>query len=165
VTAAGKSPRPFEPLRLSLRAGVLGAGGVGVLAVGLGALGGGARGAGSAAAGLLLVVLFFVVSLYLVEVANRVAAAFTLPAAMAIYGTLITWLGVLAFSTSLPDKLNKPAFAWTVIAGCLGWVVAQSTAVWRGRLSYVDVPLPTRSSEALDDAPPDAVGRGDGTPP
>jgi hypothetical protein len=103
----------------------------------------GVRGAISAGAGLVVVVLFFVVSMYLVEVANRVAPALTLPVGMTVYGILVAWLGLLAFGTSLPDRLHQAAFAWTVIAAALGWVVAQAVAVWRSRLSYVDVPLPT----------------------
>jgi hypothetical protein len=111
----------------------------------------GLRGGVSAGAGLAVVVLFFVVSMYLVEVANRVAPSLTLPVGMTVYGVLVAWLGLLAFGTSLPDRLQKAAFAWTVIAAALGWVVAQAVAVWRSRLHYVDVPLPTSETSPSDD--------------
>ncbi|HSP36969.1 MAG TPA: hypothetical protein VLR26_04375 [Frankiaceae bacterium] len=131
------------PLGLALGSGTLGAAGTGLLAVVVAALVVGLSGAVSALFGLVVVLLFFVVSLYLVEVANRVAPSLTLPVGMTVYGVLVAWLGLLAFGTSLPDKLHLASFAWTVIASTLGWVVVQASAVWRSRLSYVDVDLPT----------------------
>lgn len=128
---------------LTLGSGTFGAVGAGLTGVVVAAVVAGVRGGISAGAGLAVVILFFVVSMYLVEVANRVAPSLTLPVGMTVYGVLVAWLGLLAFGTSLPDRLHKAAFAWTVIAAALGWVVAQAVAVWRSRLHYVDVPLPT----------------------
>ena len=107
----------------------------------------GLHGAVSALCGVVVVLLFFVVSLYLVEVANRVSPSLTLPVGLTVYGTLVLWLGVLAFGTSLPDRLHHAAFAWTVIAATLGWILTQAAAVWRWRIPYVDVDLPTRSPD------------------
>jgi ATP synthase protein I len=106
----------------------------------------GGRAATSAALGLGVVLLFFVVSLYLVEVANRVAPSLTLPAGLTVYSTLMAWLGFLGFSTTVPERLDKGAFAWTVISAALGWVVVQAVAVWRRRVPYVDVHLPQPDS-------------------
>jgi ATP synthase protein I len=142
------------PLGLSLRSGGLGAGVVAAVAVAVSALVAGARGAVSAGCGAVLVLMFFVGSLYLVEVANRVAPAFTLPVGLTVYSTFLLWLGVLAFGTSLPDKLDRHSFAWTVISATLGWVLLQATAVWRKHISYVDVELP--SSEQEPDLEPEA---------
>jgi ATP synthase protein I len=139
VTSRRSSP---GPLGLSLRSGALGAVGVGVVAVLLSGLVAGGRAAISAVVGVAVVVLFFVVTLYLVEVANRVAPALTLPVALTVYGTLVLWLGVLAFGTSLPDLLHKASFAWTVISSTLGWILVQAAAVWRRQIPYVEVELP-----------------------
>src|SRR4051812_30320398 len=125
-SSAGRSP-----LGLSLSAGAVGAVGVGALCTTVAGLSAGVRGLMSALVGLGIVLLFFVVSLYLVEVADRVAPAMTLPMGMTVYGGLMAWLGLLAFGTTLPDRLHQTSFAWAVIPATLGWVVIQATAVWR----------------------------------
>jgi hypothetical protein len=142
--------RSRGPLGLSLSAGGLGAGSVGAVGILVSALAAGRHGALSASCGVTVVVLFFVVSLYLVEVANRVSPSLTLPVGLTVYSTLILWLGVVAFSSDLPDKLDPGAFSWSAIAATLGWVVVQAVAVWRQRIPYVDVELPTHSAD--DDA-------------
>jgi ATP synthase protein I len=121
---------------------------VGLGAVLLSGLLGGRRGTVSAVLGLAVVLLFFVLSLYLVEVANRVAPSLTLPVAVTVYSTLVLWLIVLAGGTNLPEHLHQGAFAWTVIASTLGWLVLQSIAVWRRRAPYVEVELPTASDRS-----------------
>lgn len=143
------------PLGLSLGSGSIGALGVGTAATAVSALVGGARGTVSAVAAVVVVLLFFVVSLWLVEVANRVNPSMTLPVGLTVYGTLVLWLGLLAFGTSLPDHLHQGAFAWTVISATLGWLVAQAVAIWRWRIPYVLVDLPTSDPS---DEPPDVVG-------
>ncbi len=139
------------PLGLSLSSGVLGAVGVGLPCLIVAGAAAGWRGLASALAGLVVVLLFFGLSLYLVEVADRVAPAMTLPVGITVYGVLTLWLGILAFGTSLPDRIHRSAFAWTVIAATIGWVLVQAAAVWRQRMAYVDVPLP-------GDAPADTPG-------
>jgi ATP synthase protein I len=136
------------PLGRSLGSGGVGATGIGLAGVLLSGLLAGVHGAVSAACGLAVVVLFFVVSLYLVEVANRVSPSLTLPVGMTVFSTLLLWLAVLAFSTSLPDHLHKAAFSWTVIGSALGWVLAQAVAVWRWQMPYVDVDLPTSAGRS-----------------
>ncbi|MDQ1672746.1 MAG: synthase protein [Frankiaceae bacterium] len=139
-----------SPLGLSLGSGTAGALGVGVGGIAVSALAAGGHGALSAVAGLVVVLLFFGVSLYVVEVANRVSPSLTLPVGVTVYSTLVLWLGVLALGTSLPDRLQPDAFAWTVVAATLGWLVAQATAVWRSKAPYVDVELP-RAASSPDD--------------
>jgi ATP synthase protein I len=134
------------PLGLSIGSGAAGAGAVGGAGVLLSALIAGGRGSVSAICGVAVVLLFFVVSLYLVEVANRVDPSLTLPVGLAVYGTLVGWLILLSVRTSLPDHLDRGAFAWTVIATTLGWLVAQAVGVWRRRAPYVDVELPTSAA-------------------
>src|SRR3954470_13129093 len=146
--AAGRSP-----LGLSLSAGAVGAVGVGAVCTTVAGLSAGVHGLASALAGLGIVLLFFVVSLYLVEVADRVAPAMTLPVGMTVYGGLMSWLGLLAFGTSLPDRLHEASFAWTVIAATLGWLVIQATAVWRRRAPYVDVELPASEADPSEQPP------------
>lgn len=142
MTGFGRPPRRRGPLGLSLSSGAAGAGGVGLLSVLVAGLAAGWRGSASAGVGVVVVLLFFVLSLYLVEVANTAAPSLTLPAGIAVYSALVSWLGLLAFGTSLPERLHKPSFAWTVIAATLAWLLTQGTAVWRQRVLYVDVPLP-----------------------
>jgi ATP synthase protein I len=139
-----------SPIGLSLGSGTAGAFVVGVVGVAVSALVAGVHGAVSAVAGLVVVVLFFGVSLYLVEVADRVAPSLTLPVGVTVYSTLVLVLGVLALGTPLPDRLQPAAFAWTVVAATLGWVVVQAGAVWRSKAPYVDVELP-RSAGPGDD--------------
>lgn len=135
------------PLGLSLGSGGVGAAVVGVGGLVVGALVAGLSGLLSALTGVVVVVLFFVVSLWLVEVANRVNPSLTLPVGMTVYGVLLVWLGLLAYGTSLPEHLHKGVFAWTVIAVTLGWLVAQAVTVWRTRMPYVLVDLPTHEVE------------------
>lgn len=139
-----------SPIGLSLSSGTAGALGVGVGGIAISAVAGGGRGALSALGGLVVVVLFFGVSLYLVEVANRVAPSLTLPVGVTVYSTLVLLLGVFALGTSLPDRLQPDAFAWTVVAATLGWLVAQGTAVWRSKAPYVDVDLPRPTGSGDD---------------
>jgi ATP synthase protein I len=131
------------PLGLSLSSGAAGAVGVGAVCVLVAGLTAGLRGLVSALAAEVVVLLFFVVSLYLVEVANRTAPAMTLPAGITVYSLLMSWLGLLAFGTSLPDRMHQSSFAWTVIAATLGWLLVQATAVWRRRTPYIEIDLPT----------------------
>lgn len=139
-----------SPIGLSLGSGTTGALGVGVAAIVVSVVAAGRHGALSALAGLVVVVLFFVVSLYLVEVADRVSPSMTLPVGVTVYSSLVLVLGVLALGTPLPDKLQPDAFAWTVVAATLGWLVAQAVAVWRSKAPYVDVELP-RATGPTDD--------------
>ncbi len=141
-----------SPIRLSLRSGTTGALGVGVAATVVSAVAAGRHGVLSALAGLVVVVLFFVVSLYLVEVADRVSPSMTLPVGVTVYSSLVLVLGVLALGTPLPDKLQPDAFAWTVVAATLGWLVAQAVAVWRSKAPYVDVELPRPTGPTDDGA-------------
>jgi ATP synthase protein I len=141
------------PLGLSLSSGALGAGGVGVVCTVVAAAVAGVQGFASALGGVVLVLLFFVGSLYVVEVANRSAPALTLPVGMTVYSVLMSWLGLLAFGTSLPDRMHQASFAWTVIAATLGWLVVQAAAVWRSRAPYVVVDLPTSEPVAPAEQP------------
>jgi ATP synthase protein I len=146
--------RPVRgPLGLSVGSGTVGAVGAGLGATVVSALVAGGQGALSALAGVVVVVLFFVASLWLVEVANRVNPSLTLPVGLTVYSVSLLWLGLLAYGTSLPDRLSQGAFAWTVIAATLGWLLAQAVAVWRLRVPYVAVDLPTRDTSDEDRRP------------
>jgi len=81
--------------------------------------------------------MFFIVTLAAVEAANSVGPALTMPVGLTVYGTLILVLGGLLFGTTLPEHLQLPSFSWTTVAATLGWLVAQSVAVWRAKLPYV----------------------------
>jgi hypothetical protein len=163
----GTATRPAVrrgPLGLSLTSGALGAVGAGAVCTVISGLTAGPRGLGSALAAVLVVLVFFVPSLYFVEVANRTAPAMTLPAAITIYSLLMSWLGLLAFGTSVPDRLHQSSFAWTVIVATVGWLLTQATAVWRRRMPYLEIPLPGDAAvEGRADAHPAADGpAGDG---
>jgi len=123
--------RPPTPLGLSLRSGLVGVAGVGPVAALVCALAAGFYGLVSSLVGLALVAMFFIVTLAAVEAANSVGPALT------VYGTLILVLGGLLFGTTLPEHLQLPSFSWTTVAATLGWLVAQSVAVWRAKLPYV----------------------------
>ncbi len=101
------------------------------------ALAAGVPGLVSSLVGLALVAMFFIVTLAAVEAANSVGPALTMPVGLTVYGTLILVLGGLLFGTTLPEHLQLPSFSWTTVAATLGWLVAQSVAVWRAKLPYV----------------------------
>jgi ATP synthase protein I len=137
---AKRTARPATPLGLTLRSGLTGVALAAPFAVGLSGGLAGWRGVISAAVALALVAAFFLVSMILVERANTVGPAFTLPVALAVYGTKIVILGVIVFGTDAVSHLNLPAFAWSVVGATLAWLVAHAVGVWRTQMPYVVIP-------------------------
>ena len=137
-------PTP-TPLRLTLRSGLRGVVLAAPLALALSGGLGGIRGLLSSAAGLVLVGAFFLVSMVLVERANTVGPALTLPVALTVYGVKIVILGVIVFGTDAVSHLNAPAFCWSVVGATLAWLISHAVGVWRTRLPYVVIePAGTR---------------------
>ena len=150
-----RPPTKLTPLGLTLRAGLTGVGLTTPIAVGLSAGLAGVRGLVSSVVGLALVAVFFLVSMVLVERANTVGPALTLPVALTVYGIKIVVLGVIVFGTDAVSHLNAPAFCWSVVGATLGWLVAHAVAVWRTRMPYVVIPpSPDSSSGASPESLP-----------
>jgi len=140
--------RAPTPLGLSLRSGLVGVAAVGPVAGLVCAVAAGVHGLVSSVVGLALVAVFFIVTLAAVEAANSVGPALTMPVGLTVYGTLILVLGGLLFGTTLPEHLQLPSFSWTTVAATLGWLVAQSVAVWRAKLPYVVIGQPTEDNSS-----------------
>lgn len=146
--------RPVTPLGLTLRSGLAGVLIAAPFALGLSAGFGGLRGLFSSLAGLVLVALFFLVSMVLVEMANSVGPALTLPVALTVYGIKIVVLGVIVFGTNVMSHVNAPAFCWSVVAATLSWLVAHAVGVWRTRMPYVVIPQePAPTSAPVNEEP------------
>jgi ATP synthase protein I len=145
---ARPAARPVTPLGLTLRSGLTGVALAAPFALGLSGGLAGWRGAISAAVALALVAGFFLVSMVLVERANTVGPALTLPVALAVYGTKIVILGVIVFGTDAVTHLNIPAFAWSVVGATLAWLVAHAVGVWRTQMLYVEIPDKTEERAA-----------------
>jgi ATP synthase protein I len=140
TSRATRAPKTLGPLGLTLRAGLTGVAITGPVALALSGAFGGLRGLASSAVGLALVAFFFLVSMVLVERANTVGPALTLPVALTVYGIKIVVLGVIVFGTNAISHLNAPAFCWSVVGATMGWLIAQATAVWRTKMPYVVIP-------------------------
>jgi ATP synthase protein I len=118
----------------------------------------GLRGLVSSAVGLLLVGVFFLTSMVLVERANTVGPALTLPVALTVYGVKIVILGVIVFGTDAVSHLSAPAFCWSVVGATLAWLVSHAVGVWRTRMPYVVV-----GTAAADPTPQTVASRGVGS--
>lgn len=140
TSRATRAPTTLGPLGLTLRAGLTGVAVTVPVALALSGAFGGLRGLVSSAVGLALVAFFFLVSMVLVERANTVGPALTLPVALTVYGIKIVVLGVIVFGTDAISHLNAPAFCWSVVGATMGWLIAQATAVWRTKMPYVVIP-------------------------
>jgi ATP synthase protein I len=140
ASRAQRAPTRLSPLGLTLRAGLAGVAITAPVALVLSGAFGGVRGLISSAVGLALVALFFLVSMVLVERANSVGPALTLPVALTVYGIKIVVLGVIVFGTNAVSHLNAPAFCWSVVGATMGWLFAHATAVWRTKMPYVVIP-------------------------
>jgi ATP synthase protein I len=147
ASRATRAPTRHGPLGLTLRAGLAGVAITAPVALALSGALGGVRGLVSSAVGLALVALFFLVSMVLVERANSVGPALTLPVALTVYGTKIVVLGVIVFGTDAVSHLNAPAFCWSVVGATMGWLFAHATAVWRTKMPYVVIPVIAESTE------------------
>ncbi len=137
---ADRAPTRLTPLGLTLRAGLTGVAIASPVALALSGALGGLRGLVSSAVGLALVAVFFLVSMVLVERANTVGPALTLPVALTVYGTKVVILGVIVFGTDAVSHLNAAAFCWSVVGATLAWLVAHAVAVWRTKMPYVVIP-------------------------
>ncbi len=134
---AGRAPTRLSPLALTLRAGLTGVAIAAPVALALSGGFGGVRGLVSSAVGLALVAVFFLVSMVLVERANTVGPALTLPVALTVYGIKIVVLGVIVFGTDAVSHLHIAAFSWSVVGATIAWLVAHAVAVWRTKMPYV----------------------------
>ncbi len=148
-----RPPTTLTPLGLTLRAGLSGVAGTAPFALALSTGLAGVRGLLSSLIGLALVAVFFLVSMVLVERANTVGPALTLPVALTVYGIKVVVLGVIVFGTDAVSHLNAPAFCWSVVGATLGWLVAHAVAVWRTRMPYVVIPPPQDASPEPSAAP------------
>ena len=148
-----RAPTKLTPLGLTLRAGLTGVALAAPVAISLSAGLAGVRGLVSSLVGLALVAVFFLVSMVLVERANTVGPALTLPVALTVYAIKIVVLGVIVFGTDAVSQLNAPAFCWSVVGATLGWLIAHAVAVWRTRMPYVVIPSPPDSPPEPSAAP------------
>jgi ATP synthase protein I len=151
VSRNSRPPTTLTPLGITLRAGLTGVAITAPVALALSAGFGGLRGLVSSVVGLVLVAVFFLVSMVLVERANTVGPALTLPVALTVYGTKIVVLGVIVFGTNAVSHLNAPAFCWSVVGATFGWLIAHAVAVWRTRMPYVVIPPGADPSPAPGD--------------
>jgi ATP synthase protein I len=151
-----RTPRPVTPLGLTLRSGLRGVLLAAPIALGLSGGLDGVRGVLSSLAGLLLVAVFFLVSMVLVERANTVGPALTLPVALTVYGIKIVILGVIVFGTNAMSHLDAPAFSWSVVGATLAWLVSHAVGVWRTRMPYVVIPA---EDSAVNPQPSGETGR------
>jgi ATP synthase protein I len=137
MSRLGSPDRVPTPLGITLRSGLRGV--VIAAPVALALSGGlaGPRGLISSAVGLLLVGVFFLTSMVLVERANTVGPALTLPVALTVYGVKIVLLGVIVFGTDAVSHLSVPAFCWSVVGATLAWLLSHAVGVWRTRMPYV----------------------------
>jgi ATP synthase protein I len=140
ASRARRAPTTLSPLGLTLRAGMTGVAISAPVALVLSGAFAGIRGLISSAIGLALVALFFLVSMVLVERANTVGPALTLPVALTVYGIKIVVLGIIVFGTNAVSHLNAPAFCWSVVGATMSWLVAHAVAVWRTKMPYVVIP-------------------------
>jgi ATP synthase protein I len=150
-----RPPTKLTPLGLTLRAGLSGVAAAAPVAIALSAGLAGVRGLVSSVVGLALVAVFFLVSMVLVERANTVGPALTLPVALTVYGIKIVVLGVIVFGTDAVSHLSAPAFCWSVVGATLSWLVFHAVAVWRTRMPYVVIPPAADSSPDASAAPPE----------
>lgn len=101
----------------------------------------------AAFAGLAVVAVSFCASTLAVAAADRHAVALTLPVALAVYAVKASLLGVVAFAVTRdtsPQRGWHAVTGWSVLAGTLGWLVAQVLWSWRTPRPYVVVPHPDR---------------------
>src|ERR671915_1428726 len=100
----------------------------------------GSKGVIAAVMGMALVMVFFTVSLIAVTYAARISPQAMLPAALGSY--VVKLLVIYAALAALQDVTiwNQRAFAWTVLALTLVWVVTEARGLIKTKMLYVDDP-------------------------
>ena len=119
----------------------------------------GTEGLAGGALGVGLVTAFFVAGkLALVAVARRGVTTLLLPAALGVYGAKVVALGLVLVSLNGSDTFDLPSFAWSIVAGTIGWVGAEVWAATRLRVPFYDPQaFAARSADAAQPpAPPRA---------
>jgi ATP synthase protein I len=142
--------RTPTPLGLTLRSGLRGVILAAPVALALSGALGGVRGLVSSAVGLLLVGSFFLISMVLVERANTVGPALTLPVALTVYGVKVVILGAIVFGTDAVSHMSAPAFCWTVVGATLAWLISHAVGIWRTRMPYVVITETDAADRAAD---------------
>jgi ATP synthase protein I len=122
----------------ALRAGVAATAVLAVPAVAVGALTEGRSGAFGAALGLSLVAVFFGLSKLVLAAVARRSMQLLLPAALGTYGAKILLLGASIGVIDRQSFFDVRAFAWSVVAGVLLWVVVECVVAVRTRVPFYD---------------------------
>ena len=131
--------RIVRRLPIVLRYGVAGTAALAPVVLPLAAAAGGLPAALSALTGLLIVAAFFSLSVVVAGWAERRDPALMLPAALGTYLAKVVLLAVIFYSIPPESSFHRRAFAFTVLAGTLTWVGAQSVGVWRAKIPYVQL--------------------------
>ena len=144
-------PRSDAPWDLSfLRVGALSALAAAAVAVPVtGLLTGWAEALG-VSVGALVVTAFFCVSGLLIAWAGRINDAYTLPAAVGVFGVKALVLYSLLSALPAEGWPDRRALAWSVIAGALLWSAVQLRWVWTRQLYYVPPPKPPSPASSAD---------------
>jgi hypothetical protein len=152
-------PRSDVPWDLSfLQVGALVTGAATLVAAPVSGLVGGWPVAVGVLAGAAVVTLFFCLSGLVIAWAGRIDDALTLPAALGTF--MVKALVFFAALSAVPADgwPDRPALAWTVIAGALLWSAVQARWVWTRQLYYVTPPATPPAVSATDPENPTPHG-------
>ncbi|RAY15756.1 hypothetical protein DPM19_08240 [Actinomadura craniellae] len=112
----------------------------GVLAVVLCGVLSGSKGVIAAIMALAMVSIFFTISVLAVSYAAKISPQAMLPAALGSYIIKLLVLSVALSALQNVTVWDTKAFAWSVLALTLVWVVAEARYFLRTKIAYVDEP-------------------------
>lgn len=110
----------------------------GVLAALLSLLVAGPKGALGAVIGLAVVVVFFSISVLVVAWAAKISPHTMMAAALLSYAVKLIAMFALIAAFNNVTAWNPRAFAWTVIALTLTWIMGEALVTVRSRTTYVE---------------------------
>ena len=117
-----------------LRGAAIPTGLAGVAAIVIGLLVAGSKGALGAAIGLAVVIVFFSISVFVVNYTAKISPGTMMMAGLLSYA--VKFIVVLGLVIALHDVTfwNPKAFAWTVVALTLIWIMAETRATLQVRV-------------------------------
>jgi ATP synthase protein I len=110
----------------------------GVVAALISLLVAGPKGALGAVIGLVVVVVFFSISVFVVNWAAKISPQTMMAAALLSYAVKLVATFALIAALNGVTVWNPRAFAWTVIALVLVWILSEALVTVRSRTPYVE---------------------------
>jgi hypothetical protein len=139
VSATKTAPRPLRKRLRHLPSGLAASAVLLVAGVGVGAVLWGGAGAVGLAAGVTLVAASYTVSSLIIAWADSIDPRLTLPAGLMTYALKFTLFGLLLAVLARTGWAGLLPMGVGIMAGALGWTIAQAVWTWHARIPYVEI--------------------------